>query len=81
MELAPALSFTDLIRQRGIPTDNLNPGTREQIAIYQKGETVSFYYFRENILQKEKEYSAAEIDRMKDQQLYPQQIFKDLGVN
>ncbi len=78
--LQESFTFTDIIRKEGVPTDNIIPRKKEQLAIYKKDETVSVYYFKENKLFSKKDYSAQEMKRMEADSEYPSNIFKDLSV-
>jgi hypothetical protein len=78
--LQEGLTFTDIIRKEGVPTENIIPRKKEQLAIYKKDETVSVYYFKENKLLSKKDYSAQEMKRIEANSEYPSNIFKDLGA-
>ncbi len=78
--LQEGLTFTDIIRKEGIPTENIIPRKKEQLAIYKKDETISVYYFKENKLFSKKDYSAQEMKRIEANSGYPSNIFKDLGA-
>lgn len=74
------LTFTDIIRKEGVPTENIIPRKKEQLAIYKKDETVSVFYFKENKLFSKKDYSTQEMKRIEANSEYPSNIFKDLGA-
>lgn len=78
--LQEGLTFTDIIRKEGVPTENIIPRKKEQLAIYKKDETVSVYYFKENKLFSNKDYSTQDMKRIEANSEYPSNIFKDLGA-
>ncbi|MGK2945309.1 MAG: hypothetical protein ACSLFC_11285 [Desulfuromonadales bacterium] len=78
--LQEGLTFIDIIRKEGVPTENIIPRKKEQLAIYKKDETVSVYYFKENELFSKKDYSTQEMKRIEAKSEYPSNIFKDLGA-
>ncbi|WP_155890741.1 hypothetical protein [Desulfuromonas sp. TF] len=74
------LTFTDIIRTEGVPTKNIIPRKKEQLAIYNKGEKISVYYFKENKLYSKKYYSTQEMMNIEGNSEYPKNLFKALGV-
>lgn len=73
-------SFLDILLKEGIPSENIVPRSKEQVAIYKKTDHFTFYYFKKNQLVANKDYSFAEIDQMKSSNNYPDKALKDLGA-
>ncbi len=73
-------TFASMIHKEGIPFDNIIPRSKEQVAIYNNNDHFSFYYFKNNKLISKRNYSLQEIDKIKSENKYPENILKDLGA-
>lgn len=73
-------SFLAVLLREGTPSENIIPRSKEQVAIYRKGDLVSFYYFRRNRLINCKDYPTAEIEQLRAAGSYPDRILQELGA-
>lgn len=76
----PEDSFTALLITEGPPTENIIPRSKEQVAIYDKGNVVSFYYFVNSKLVRQKNFPRQQIEMMKANAQYPQQPLQEIGA-
>ncbi len=70
--------LSDLIKEKGIPFDNIIPGRKEQIAVYKKEASYVFYFLKEGNIFSAIEYSFPAIEEMKNNKQFPQKAIKDL---
>lgn len=70
--------FPDLIREEGIPFDNIFPRKKDQIAIYKKEESYVFYFMKKGIIFSAIEYSLSAIEEMKRNNQFPEKVIEDL---
>lgn len=75
------MSFLAILLKEGMPTENIIPRSKEQIAVYKKETHVTFYYFKKNRLVQQNDYSLAEIVQMKADNSYPDKVLKDMGAS
>lgn len=80
VEQVDADSFLAVLLREGTPSENIIPRSKEQVAIYRKGDLLSVYYFKRNQLVRRKDYQATEIEQMRAAGSYPNQVLRDLGV-
>jgi hypothetical protein len=73
-------SFLAILIAEGTPSENFIPRSKEQVAIYNKGEHFSFYYFKKNQLVQKKDYPLAEIEQMKAENNYPDKALQEMGI-
>lgn len=73
-------SFLAILLKEGTPSENIIPRSKEQVAIYQKDDYFTFYYFKKNQLILRKDYSFTEIEQMKADGNYPDSALKEMGV-
>ncbi|SHJ85293.1 hypothetical protein SAMN02745165_03347 [Malonomonas rubra DSM 5091] len=73
-------SFLAILLKEGTPEENIIPRSKEQVAVYQKGELVRFYYFKRNRLVDQRDYPAENIRLMKAAGNYPSTILQDMGI-
>lgn len=74
-----AKNLLQVIREAGVPDDNLTPGRKEQIAVYQRQGKYQFYYFRESRLIAIGEYPRSTIEQMQQQGTYPEEVIRDFA--
>lgn len=72
-------NLLQVIREAGVPDDNLTPGRREQIAVYQLEGKYQFYLFRDSRLVATGEYPRSLIEQMQQRGTYPQEVLQDFA--
>lgn len=72
-------TLLEVIRAQGVPDDNIIPARKEQIAVYQLRGKYQFFFFKESQLVSQGEYPLSTIEKMKQDNLYPQAIIQDLN--
>jgi len=72
-------TLLQVIREEGVPDDNLTPGRKEQIAIYQREGKYQFYHFLESRLIATGEYPRSLIEQMQQRGSYPQEVIRDFA--
>lgn len=70
-------NLLQVIREAGVPDDNLTPGRKEQIAVYQRAGKYQFYHFLDSRLIATGEYPRSVIEQMQQQGNYPQGVIRD----
>lgn len=78
LEVDKKKRLSDLIKEKGIPFDNIIPGRKEQIAVYKEESSYVFYFLREGNIFSAIEYSFPAIEEMKNNKQFPQKAIKDL---
>jgi hypothetical protein len=73
-------SFLGILMKEGMPLENIIPRSKEQVAVYQRGDQLRFYYFKRNQLVKQIEVPAENVRLMKAAGNYPSVILEDLGA-
>ncbi len=72
-------NLLQVIREVGVPDDNLTPGRREQIAVYQLEGKYQFYLFRDSRLVATGEYPRSLIEQMQQRGTYPRDVIQDFA--
>ena len=72
-------TLLEVIREQGVPDDNINPGRKEQIAVYQMTGKYQFFFFRDSQLFSQGEYPQSTIEKMRQDNMYPQAVIQDLS--
>jgi hypothetical protein len=72
-------TLLQVIRDAGVPDDNLIPGRKEQIAVYQREGKYQFYHFRESRLVATGEYPRSLIEQMQQRGSYPREVIRDFA--
>ena len=72
-------TLLQVIRAAGVPDDNLTPGRKEQIAVYQRAGKYQFYHFRDSRLVASGEYPRSLIEQMQQRGTYPQEVIRDFN--
>jgi hypothetical protein len=72
-------TLLQVIREAGVPDDNLTPGRKEQIAVYQREGKYQFYHFRESRLIATGEYPRSLIEQMQQRGSYPREVIRDFA--
>lgn len=72
-----AKNLLQVIREAGVPDDNLTPGRKEQIAVYQRQGKYQFYHLRDSRLIAFGEYPLSMVEQMRQNGAYPQEIIND----
>lgn len=72
-------TLLQIIREAGVPDDNLTPGRKEQIAVYQREGKFQFYLFQDSRLVAWGEYPRSMITQMQQQRTYPQDVVRDFN--
>jgi len=70
------ITFPEVLVKEGIPSYNITPRNKEQIAIYDNDQKISVYYFKENILYMKREYSVKEMNELISSENYPENLYK-----
>lgn len=80
VEIFEGMSFTDVLKREGIPSETYVPKSKEQIVVYKKIDHYQIYYFKRNKLFLKKDYSFEEMNRIKNNDDYKNKIYKDLEI-